>query len=66
MIHHWDAGSQHTSLHFGESLELYGITPSLGSVGDAYDALAETIIGLYRTECTRPGFTVSRPVPAAQ
>jgi putative transposase len=28
-----------------------GIEPSVGSVGDAYDnALAETIIGLYKTE----------------
>jgi hypothetical protein len=29
---------------------------SVGSVGDAYDnALAETIIGLYKTECTPAG-----------
>ena len=29
--------------------------PSIGTVGDAYDnALAETTIGLYKTECTRP------------
>jgi putative transposase len=56
VIHHSDAGSQYTSLHFGESLQLHGITPSIGSVGDAYDnALAETTIGLYKTECTRPG-----------
>ena len=35
-----------------ESLELAGMTGSIGSVGDAYDnALAETIIGLYKTEC---------------
>ena len=28
--------------------------PSIGTVGDAYDnALAETTIGLYKTECTR-------------
>ena len=31
-----------------------GITPSVGSVGDSYDnALAETIIGLYKTEVIR-------------
>jgi len=55
-IHHSDAGSQYTSLHFGETLELEGILPSIGSVGDAYDnALAETTIGLYKTECTRAG-----------
>ena len=27
--------------------------PSIGSVGDAYDALAETTIGLYENECIR-------------
>jgi len=44
------------SLRFGESLMLSGMTPSVGSVGDAYDnALAETIIGLYKTECTPAG-----------
>ena len=25
--------------------------PSIGSVGDSYDALAESMIGLYKTEC---------------
>ena len=55
-IHHSDAGSQYTSVHFGETLELEGIRPSIGTVGDAYDiALAETTIGLYKTECTRAG-----------
>ncbi|MCH7901985.1 MAG: transposase, partial [Acidobacteria bacterium] len=35
---------------------LAGMIPSVGSVGDAYDnALAETIIGLYKTECTPAG-----------
>ncbi len=53
-IHHSDAGSQYTSVRFGESLLLAGMTPSIGSVGDAYDnALCETIIGLYKTECVR-------------
>ena len=29
-----------------------GLRPSIGTVGDAYDnALAETTIGLYKTEC---------------
>jgi putative transposase len=53
-IHHSDAGSQYTSLHFTETLQLAGLAPSIGSVGDAYDnALAETTIGLYKTECIR-------------
>jgi putative transposase len=53
-IHHSDAGSQYTSVRFGETLNLSGLRPSVGSVGDAYDnALAETTIGLYKNECIR-------------
>lgn len=53
-IHHSDAGSQYTAVHFGETLSLSGLRPSIGSVGDAYDnALAETTIGLYKNECVR-------------
>jgi putative transposase len=53
-IHHSDAGSQYTSVHFTETLMLAGLTPSIGTVGDALDnALAETTIGLYKTECIR-------------
>jgi putative transposase len=49
-VHHSDAGSQYTSVHFGETLLLNGIVPSIGTVGDAFDnALAETTIGLYST-----------------
>jgi putative transposase len=55
-IHHSDAGSQYTSLRFGETLLLEGLIPSVGTVGDALDnALAETTIGLYKTECIRDG-----------
>jgi putative transposase len=53
-IHHSDAGSQYTAIHFGETLMLSGLRPSIGTVGDAYDnALAETTIGLYKNECIR-------------
>lgn len=56
LVHHSDAGSQYTAIHFTEHLQLEGITPSIGSVGDAYDnALMESIIGLYKTECVRSG-----------
>jgi transposase InsO family protein len=35
---------------------LAGLIPSVGTVGDALDdALAETTIGLYKTECIRDG-----------
>jgi putative transposase len=56
LVHHSDAGSQYCAIRFTEHLQLEGITPSVGSVGDAYDnALMESIIGLYKTECIRPG-----------
>jgi transposase InsO family protein len=51
LLHHSDAGSQYTSIRFTEHLELEGIAPSIGSIGDAYDnALMESIIGLFKTE----------------
>ena len=54
LICHSDAGSQYTSIRFTEHLELEGIAPSIGSVGDAFDnALMETINGLYKAECIR-------------
>jgi transposase InsO family protein len=46
--------AQYTSVRFGETLALSGLIPSIGSVGDAFDnALAETTIGLYKTEAVR-------------
>ena len=54
MISHSDAGSQYTSFAFTSRLVDAGIDPSVGSVGDAYDnALAETTIGLFKTEKIR-------------
>jgi putative transposase len=54
MIHHSDAGSQYTSIRFGETLMLSDVRPSVGTVADAFDnALAETTIGLYKTEAVR-------------
>ena len=56
LIHHSDAGSQYTSIAFAETLVLEGIAASIGSVGDAYDnALAETTIGLFKTEAVDRG-----------
>lgn len=41
-------------MRFNKTLMLAGLKPSIGSVGDAYDnALAETTIGLYKTEAVR-------------
>ena len=55
LICHHDAGSQYTSIAYTERLAEAGIDPSVGSVGDAYDnALAETVIGLFKTELIKP------------
>ncbi len=55
LICHHDAGSQYTSIAYTERLAQAGIDPSVGSVGDAYDnALAETVIGLFKTELIKP------------
>lgn len=62
LIGHADAGSQYTSIRFTEHLDLEGVRPSIGSVGDAYDnALMECVIGLFKTECIRT--TVFHPGP---
>jgi putative transposase len=48
--------AQYTSIRFTERLAEAGAAPSVGSVGDAYDnALAETEIGLFKTELINPG-----------
>jgi transposase InsO family protein len=54
LIHHSDRGVQYVSIRYTERLAEAGIEPSVGSVGDSYDnAMAETIIGLYKTELIR-------------
>jgi putative transposase len=54
LICHRDAGSQYTSIAFTERLAEAGIDPSVGSVGDSDNALAETVIGLFKTELIKP------------
>jgi putative transposase len=47
LVCHSDAGSQFTSIRYGERLAELGAQPSIGTVADNYDnALAETINGL--------------------
>ena len=54
LVHHSDRGSQYLSIRYTERLAEAGIEPSAGSVGDSYDnALAESVIGLYKTEVIR-------------
>jgi putative transposase len=60
LISHSDAGSQFTSIRYGERLAEIGAVPSIGSIGDSFDnALAETVNGYYKSELiygpARPG-----------
>lgn len=51
LIHHSDRGNQYVSIKYTEQLVDARLEPSVGSVGDSYDnALAETVIGLFKTE----------------
>ena len=63
LIHHSDAGARYTSVVYSGRLAEHGIAPSVGSVGDSFDcddqrhgrvnAMAESAIGLYKTELIR-------------
>jgi putative transposase len=65
LVHHSDRGSQYLSIRYSERLAEAGIEPSVGSKGDSYDcdlrgtsfqvlnALAESVIGLFKTEMIR-------------
>ena len=54
LVHHSDRGSQYLAIRYTERLAEAGAVTSVGSRGDSYDnALAETIIGLYKTELVR-------------
>ena len=68
LVHHSDRGVQYVSIRYTERLADAGIEPSVGSVGDCYDnALAETIIGLFKTEviCRRGPWSHSEAVEFA-
>ena len=54
LVHHSDRGGQYLSIRYTERLAANDIVASVRSRGDSYDnALAETIIGLYKTELVR-------------
>ena len=54
LVHHSDRGVQYLSIRYTERLAETGAVNSVGSKGDSYDnALAETMIGLYKTELIR-------------
>lgn len=51
LIHHSDRDSQYLSIRYTERLTEAGIDTSVGSVGVSRDnALAESIVGLFKTE----------------
>ncbi len=51
LVHHSDRGVQYLSIRYTERLADAGAHTSVGSRGDSYDnALAETTIGLFKTE----------------
>jgi putative transposase len=54
VVHHSDRGGQYLSIRYTERLAEAGMESSVGSVGDSYDnALAESVIGLFKTEVIR-------------
>ena len=55
LIAHHDHGVQYLSVAYSEHLASAGIKPSTGAVGSSHDnALAESVIGLYKTELIKP------------
>jgi putative transposase len=54
LVHHSDRGTQYLSIRYTKRLDEAGIAPSVGSAGDSHDnAMAESMIGLYKTELIR-------------
>ena len=54
LVHHSDRGGQYLAVRYTERLAEAGAVRSVGSRGDSYDnALAETVVGLYKTELIR-------------
>jgi putative transposase len=55
LVHHSDRGVQYLAIRYTERLAAAGAVTSVGSRGDSYDnALAETVMGLYKAELIRP------------
>ena len=51
VVHHSDHGGQYLAIRYTARLAQAGAVASAGTAGDSYDnALAETIVGLYKTE----------------
>ena len=62
LVHHSDRGVQYLSIRYTERLAEAGAVTSVGSRGDSYDnALAESVIGLYKTELIRKRGSLEEP-----
>ena len=54
VVQHFYAGTQYTAFRYYERLRDGAAIGSIGTVGDSYDnALAETVIGLYKSESVK-------------
>jgi putative transposase len=54
LVHHSDRGVPYLSIRYTERLAEAGVHASVGTTGDSYDnAMAESIIGLFKTEVIR-------------
>lgn len=54
LVHHSDRGVQYFAIRYTDRLREANVASSVGSVGDSYDnALAESMIGLFKTEVIR-------------
>ena len=61
VVCHSDAGAQYTSISYTDRLDEIGAAPSIGTIGDSYDnAMAETTIGLFKTELHRNPAALAR------
>lgn len=61
VICHSDAGSQYTSITYTDRLDEIDASPSIGTVGDSFDnAMAESVIGLFKTELHRNPAALAR------
>lgn len=48
LVHHRDRGTPYLSMRYTDRLGDPDIAPSVGSRGDSYDALAESVMGLLK------------------
>ena len=54
LVHHGDRGGEYLSIRGAQRLAEAGVVTSVGSRGDSYEsALAQSVIGLHRTELIR-------------